>query len=114
MPGELVPSPCWIAARRVDDAGSSPVPACDSLLDSSDPLTVGSQAGTETVWQISAFRAEHQRQHRPVHSIATVAGSGVNRDGVCEVGEYRSSRASKVAAYLRRVVDELLVAPLRS
>jgi hypothetical protein len=60
--------------EAVNDAGSSSVPACDSLLDSSDPLTARSQAGTETVGPIRAFNAEHHRQQKPVHSTAPVAG----------------------------------------
>ena len=81
--------------EAVDDADSSSVPACDSILDSSDPLTAGSQAGTKTVGGVGAFHAQHHRQQRPVHPRATNAGSGMNGDGIAGSARYISSRASK-------------------
>jgi hypothetical protein len=83
--------------EAVDDADSSSVPACDSILDSSDPLTAGSQAGTKTVGRVGAFHAQHHRQQRPVHPRATIAGSGMNGDGVCGVGEVSVQSRVKVA-----------------
>lgn len=100
--------------EAVDNAGSSPVPVRDSLLDSSDALISGSQDGTETVGRIGAFHAEHQRQQRPVHSTAIAAGPGMNRDGACGIGEIPVQSRVKVAGNRRRAVDELLIAPLRS
>lgn len=100
--------------EAVDDAGSGWVSACDSCLDSSDPLTAGSQAAAENVTQTGGFRAEHQCQQGPVHLGVILAGSGVNRDGVRGVGEGSVQSRVVVAGYLGRVVEEFFLALLRS